>query len=304
MHYSGLPKYSGKFLGVYFNSNSTSETGNSQSVTMIQSEDGINYQARPSSMQPTSAGVMYRDFCPTYDPVTNALYSSSTQGSTATYVPIFQCVDGRQWTYNGAGYSKPNNISWWATEFVRYQNGSMWKDANGLPRLIYASGNSASYAFVIYTIKPVDTTWPTGGAWNSPVALTWATAPSDLIDPSVVYGSDNNFHLVGATRTAAGPGNSTIQHATSTSIDGTFTLTTGSTTAADPFNLGSTWEGPQILYRPKTNDYILYVDKQGLNYYYTTSSTIAGFNATTTPLKKLGLLQHGNTVPLPPGWDY
>ena len=293
---------SGRYLGLYFYGDGSTENGTSKSLAMVRSDDLINWNHVPVAIGPDS-NYQYprRDPGVGYDPVTSTIYCIPTYGTLSTTY-IFGSSDYFHFTTKGS-YSTASLVSGsssqiWAPEFVKNQDGSMWKDAAGLPRLIFAYSSTGNFDFNLATIKPVDTTWGSGGSWNNPVPITWATAPADIIDASVIMTTDGTFHLTGATRTASGPGNSTIRHATASSIDGTWTINS----ASDVFGLGSTWESPQWNYRASDGVWVLHLDKQGLGYYYSISTTgVAGTYSTPKPINCSFIPQHGNMIPAPIG---
>ncbi len=297
----GKPRNQGAFLGSFFFADGTDESSDSKSLVLVQSDDLINTEIRPSSgicklLNGTYLpGIRDPHLMSDGTPTIWIAYTGSTFWKLCVCLDQFNISTLTQINSGISG----GNPQIWAPDFVCNQDSSMWVDTNGLPRVVAAGSPDSGLDFQPYLFTPSDATWKTGGAWSVGVPLTWTgTPPTDGLDYFLMQTSDGTFHLYYATRTSTTSGGpSTIQHATATNVAGPYTATAG----VDPYGLGNHLEGPFVTLR-QDGVWVLWVDNQGTGYSYCLGSSITG--PWSTPAKVVGpaLLEQGRFIRTPPGW--
>lgn len=284
----------GKYLGAFFNADGFSENSANTNATLVHSNDLINWNFRPSNGLPRNfgnTGIGGRDYGIAADASGNVYMVNTT--SAGTSFDLSKCTDGFNFTFLKTITTSVTGVSAvsWAPEFVKNQDGTMYLDGSGLPTIVFGASSSGSGSLKIYTIKPTNTTWTTGGTWGT-AALITGTQNTTEIDPSVML-VGTTFHMFTAGQ---GTNTSLIYYRTATSLTGTWTLQSNPVIPAG-------FEAPQPIWLGG-NNYMLQLDFQGLGYFYCLSTTgIAGPWSRPAAVNAPFIAEQGSFTPMPTGWS-
>lgn len=282
------------YVGAFFMGNSNqSETAAAHTLAMVNADSALTkMEYRPSNF-PTvpytynsNPGMTNADWGCCFDQGT--LWVTKDFEAGGKTIPLYSCTDGFSLKLVSLIDCSALSANPIAPSFVRNADNSMWKDANGLPALVFNESSG------IYVVQPNSANWVNGEAWAAPTQLT-GFASGQIIDPSCMVVGGTFYMFYSDYNASAG----SIRYATSTSLNGTYT-----SSAFDPFGFGQGLEGPQILAQGGSN-FALLIDADGAGYYAAFSTTgIAGAYSAPALIDCPFTPEHGELAPLSlaPNW--
>lgn len=288
-------KWSGKYLFVGFASDGASEAAAAQTLHIAQSDDlTTGWQHRPSNAE-TTPQTLTRDYGVVWDGTGLLITKSGGNG----FMDVLRCTDGfnatKLATITTSGQSDMTALATpVAATFGRKPDGSIYRDANGLPILYFSchpNEQANRQISNVYVVMPTDGTYQT---WT-PAVKVGVAGVGHAIDPFVIIAADGTATMFFANYDLANL-DGRITYATAPSPLATFTQTSA---GADPWNIGIGWEAPSVI-NTGGNNWTLMIDKIGQGYHnlYSTNGLLGPYTG-RTPVVSPFHFQHGEPCVLP-----